>query len=196
MSDSELSDKLRATLIDRLKLPDDADDQTILDVLGNQISEKEVAAAIRSGKVLAAHKDYWVTAMKNDVVGTRQVLASLATPAPPVRAVSVASVVAAARAAVIPQPPVRTQPTPTANTIEEMNAQINADPELQRAFWELGVRNGIEKPPERVTGDGVGWNPPWNPKHELVVNDDGTGQWVTPPADFENLSPPDPTAGI
>lgn len=79
--------------------------------------------------------------------------------------------------------PVRDPNAPIMTTIDAVNAEINADPGLQRAFWELGVRDGIEKPPEHISGQ-PGWDPSWDPKPRLVMNDDGTGQWVTPPADF------------
>jgi hypothetical protein len=69
-------------------------------------------------------------------------------------------------------------------TTEELDAEIMADPELHRAMWAMGARGGgLEKPPERIS-QGVQWDPSWNPKHQLVMNDDGTGQWVTPPADY------------
>lgn len=59
---------------------------------------------------------------------------------------------------------------------DAINAEINADPDLQRMTWELGpqFRGGINKPPERVEvyppSDGPG-----TPR--LVDHGDGTGHW-------------------
>ena len=182
-----MSESIRQTLTQRLKLEPDADDDAILaglDTRLGEIADQAVTAEISSGQILAAHRDYWMGAFKANFSGTHDVLASLATPAPAVRAVS-ARGAAVAGAALVKPKPVRADP-PGVQTIEEMNAQINSDPELQRAFWALGVRDGIEKPPETITS-GPDFDPAWNPKHQLVVNDDGTGQWVTPPADFGSL---------
>jgi hypothetical protein len=70
--------------------------------------------------------------------------------------------------------------------MQELNAAIEADPELHRMVWAVGgAGGGLKAPPERMTAY-PDVEVPWNPKPRLVVHDDGTaGQWVTPKADWE-----------
>jgi hypothetical protein len=71
------------------------------------------------------------------------------------------------------EPPVMESTTTTFNV---MNAQINADPGLQRMAWELGIRDGINKPPESYETFPT-MDLPGTPR--LVDHADGTGHWET-----------------
>lgn len=59
-------------------------------------------------------------------------------------------------------------------TFEAMNARINADPGLQRMAWELGIRDGINKPPESFEIYPPS-TAPGTPR--LVDHGDGSGHW-------------------
>ncbi|MCV7101534.1 hypothetical protein [Mycobacterium palustre] len=178
--------RLREKLIEKLGLPADSDDAAIdaeLDARIDKAAEAHVAAAIAGGKILAAHRDYWLDAFRANWHSTSEVLASLspkrvarAAPTPPVDA-DMANVHARITGVdFAPGTPDGIQVTP----VDEMNAQINADPELQRVAWKLGIRDGINRPPEVfVTQPAVG-----KPKHRLVEHGDGTAHWETPTADF------------
>jgi hypothetical protein len=72
---------------------------------------------------------------------------------------------------------------PSARTVDDLNAQIQADPELHAAMWRMGVRDGLEPPPQRITSTPA-VEPSWDPKPRLVENEDGTASWQTPEADF------------
>ena len=61
-------------------------------------------------------------------------------------------------------------------TNDELNAEIEADPEYHRGLWAIGVRDGLKPPPEQLTVF-PDVDVPWDPKPELVVNADGTGHY-------------------
>ncbi|MGH6683970.1 MAG: hypothetical protein ACRECA_08645 [Pseudolabrys sp.] len=60
-----------------LSLDPNADDETVIQAMWNRIAEAEVVAAIKDRKILAAHKEPWLTAFKADFDGSKAVLASL-----------------------------------------------------------------------------------------------------------------------
>lgn len=80
MPDRELSESLRARIVETLGLPADADSDTINAAIENhfaQNAERAIAKAISNGAILPAHRDYWIKAFKKDQTGTEAVLASL-----------------------------------------------------------------------------------------------------------------------
>lgn len=125
---------LSQKLAERLGLPTDSSDETILATVQAKLENtalNEVTAAINSGKILAAHRDYWLAAFQADFRGTRAVLASLASPrsAPPVNGVAASAPL----------------PAPAAPTVSEEDLR-NARADAQ--LWALGFRDGVEAPPK------------------------------------------------
>ena len=104
-----------------------------------------IADAIRDRKIDASYAHVWAKSLREDREGTKRVIAAIATP-----------------------PAGKPRPMPAAHndvhrimddltpwtttgsaTQEQMNAVANADPELQNLLWKIGVRDGIEPPPEQ-----------------------------------------------
>ena len=68
---------------------------------------------------------------------------------------------------------------PVVTNAEQMNAAIEADENLHRGMWAMGIRDGLKPPPEqfRAAPDA---DPPWDPQPKLVLHEDGTGHYETP----------------
>jgi hypothetical protein len=129
-------------MINLLDLSADADDETILaaiDQRTSKIAGAEVAAAVKDGRILAAHRDYWAGAFKANYSGTRNVLASLT----PTITATAAAAARASTARPIPQTPAP-PPKPAAKVSDQTLADAEADAEL----WKMGFRDGVEAPPK------------------------------------------------
>lgn len=190
---------IRDKLVTALNLDSNADDATILAAMDERIAARKgesptttsaedvriVAAAVKDGRISAASRQTWMSALRQDREGTRRVLASL-TPVPTIAGgtskANPNSAVDAENAAVYakitgrpyaasqapqaapftPRSAAGHAALPSASnnqqpyerrviTDEEMNAQLQADPELHRAAWAAGVRN-IDPPTPRIFG--------------------------------------------
>lgn len=201
--------KAFVTALDReLALRDEADPGARAQL---EADERLLVQAMKDGKITAASQAHWRDALGKDRDGTSRVIAALpacpgvvsgpvvrATGAQPALDPDLAQVYAnitgrpfeptpgprAVRAAAEPaSAPALRDGQPSARTVDDMNAQIMSDPEMHRAMWRMGVRDGIDKPPEQITGTPA-VEPSWDPRPRLVENPDGTAQWETPQADF------------
>jgi hypothetical protein len=156
MAGRELKPETRARLVELLELPADADSEAInaaVDKLVSGAAESAVATAISTGKILAAHRDYWLAAFKTDRKGTEAVLNSLA----PV-----------ATTAVPPMPPDLAASRPIAPARPQSFAEAQAavlkapmsDEEANAALWKLGgpgIRAGLTPPPDVIGPTLPGW---------------------------------------
>jgi hypothetical protein len=169
--------------------------------------ERIVAAAINEGKFTSSRRQFWLTALSEDRPGAKRVIAALAA-VPSIRqAGAVPAVdaemarvhelvtgraleptrgprpVRAAAAQPASAPTLRDSGQPSARTVDDVNAEIMSDPEMHRAMWRMGVRDGLEPPPQQIKSTPA-VEPSWDPRPRLVENPDGTAQWETPEADF------------
>ena len=95
-----------------------------------------IAGAIRDGRIDAKYAPTWLNSLRADNAGTRRVLAALPKA---VRASSGEGPSGRGRAAA----------SPVNRTFDEQLAEAaKDDPDLQRTAWLLGVREGVEEPPE------------------------------------------------
>jgi hypothetical protein len=176
-------------------------------VAANQRDHQRIVhAAIRDGRIAASRAQVWLNALNEDPEGATRVITSLAAvppeltgqPAVDLELERVSAIIngapyepspspqaAVQAAAAQPAPPLRGTDQPVTTT-EELNAQIESDAALHRAAWAIGgAGGGLKRPPEQLTSY-PDPGPSYNPKPQLVVNDDGTaGQWVTPKADWQ-----------
>jgi hypothetical protein len=170
-------------VIRKLELPADADDATILAAVEERttnIANAEVAEAIRSGKILASHRDYWTDAFKSNFATTRTALASLASPRQALNNLDGSSKTAQVQEIAGQTPSARFDPVVT--TLDQMNAAIEADENLHRGAWAIGIRDGLKPPPQQFTVY-PDVEPEWDPQPKLVMHEDGTGHWETPEPD-------------
>lgn len=70
-------------------------------------------------------------------------------------------------------------------TNDELNRSIESDEQFHRAVWEITRGQGVSglKPPEERFYICEDYDAPWNPKPQLVINPDGTGQYEMPEVD-------------
>jgi hypothetical protein len=111
-----------------------------------------LAEAIKDGRIDARYAPVWLDSLQADREGTKRVLAAIHRPAP--SAGSTHNRIARNDVyvpEVAPVPKLSGSVTP-----EAMNSQANSDPALQRTAWMLGVRDGIEPPPEQFYGFSLG----------------------------------------
>ena len=139
-----------------------------------------VADAVRDGKIPPARARFWMDALDADPAGARSMLAMLAAPSNGSRRGTVRPTAVRNQSSAAP---VAGQPVARVETIDEMNARINSDPELQAIAWEMGVRDGIEPPPVVFVTEPK-YEPPWDPKPQVVTNADGSTEWIFPEPDF------------
>jgi hypothetical protein len=163
-----------------------------------------VEAAIQQGKFGPSRREHWLHALKQDRDGAKSVIAVLAAvpqaftgqPAfdPEIERVSAITTGRPYEPAPAPQAAVQAaaaqrapsqRGTDPVTSMQELNAAIEADPQMHRAVWAIGGPGfGLKKPAEPMTAY-PDVEEPWNPKPRLVVHDDGTGHWETPKADWE-----------
>jgi hypothetical protein len=165
--------------------------------------ERIVAAAISAGKFTPARREFYLNALREDPAGARRVIAVLAAvpqaftgqPAfdPEIERVSAITTgrpyepapapQAAVQAAAAQSAPAQRGTDPV-TSMQELNAQIEADPAMHRLSWAVGGPGGGLKPPPEQFTSYPEFDPSWNPKPRLVDHGDGTSSWETPPADF------------
>jgi hypothetical protein len=148
-----------------------------------------IAAAIMDGRIPGQRQQFWADALQRDRKGTRALIASLM---PGILTSSSATTrtdmtaadaeMADAFAKVTGQPLGRTrapQPAPVANTLQPVQHTTD-DALYNEVAWKMSPnharREGIAPPSSQFTY----WEDPDAPK--VVMNPDGTGQWVDPGA--------------
>ena len=139
-----------------------------------------VADAIRDGRIQPAKAGFWADALDTDPAGARSLLAML-TPMPDYARPAAISREESHNAVV--RAPAAAAPGARVETLEELNARINADAEMQDFMWRLGVRDGIEPPPVTYAYEPE-YEPPWDPKPQIVENADGSTEWIIPEPDY------------
>lgn len=137
-----------------------------------------VADAIRDGRITPARAQFWSDALDADPAGARSLLTML-TPSLDHSRPSASERHMPRNQASAP-PPV--QP-PRVETLEEQNARINADAEMQDFMWRMGVRDGIEPPPVVLVQEPE-YSPAWDPKPQFVEHADGSTEWIIPEPDY------------
>lgn len=142
-----------------------------------------ITDALRDGRIGPARAQFWSEALDADPSGARKMLAMLE-PVPNCSKPAAAggSKAPCNKASASPMAP-PAAPTPQGETLDELNARINADPEMQAFMWRMGIRDGIEAPPVVFTRE-PDYEAPWDPKPRMVTNADGSVDQVFPEPDF------------
>jgi hypothetical protein len=175
----------KAALDRELALRDQTDPQAVAQL---HTDERLLDQAMKDGKIIAASRPHWLKALREDRDGAKRMIAVLASVPEVVRAnLDGSSRTAAVREIAAQTPGDAFEPTVT--TADEMNAAIEADPEMHRAVWAISRGGGgLKPPPERFTAVPDA-DVPWDPAPRLVTNDDGTGShWETPEVDEKWLT--------
>jgi hypothetical protein len=182
--------KAFVTALDReLGLRDQADPNAAAQL---RADEQLLDKAVKDGKITASSRPRWRNALREDHDGAKRVIAALAAN-PFVGAANVtdakrvrANLDGSSRTAVVQEIAGETPGAgfePTVTTLDGINAAIEADPNLHKAMWAAGLREGLKPPPERFRAVPDA-DLEWDPQPELVMHKDGTGShWETPEVD-------------
>ncbi|APE17763.1 hypothetical protein BOH72_23375 [Mycobacterium sp. WY10] len=157
-------EQIHAMLTKALKMPADSSNEVVLAELDRRIndnSQRAVDNAIRSGKIMAAQRDFWMKALTTNHLPAMDALNALPGPlgstlAPAAVPLAPTAHASATSKGVSRKPVIGMTPQQVLDAITKgepvtpppgVSAETLHDAAVDAELWELGFRDGVEPPP-------------------------------------------------